>query len=236
MQMRKWLFTLTAVLALGTVTVSASAPSAGRIVNVTKSQFAGNEESLGMDSTGNILAAAWNDWHYNDGCGFSYSTDGGSTWAPQSFAPFTSFTNDPNVPGAGRFPIAGDPVVVWNPAFKTFDVVCQSFGLKAAQVNLQATTFDPAKANAGANVNFSYGAAVGGAPAWSGVTAITSGTANGSQKGSNGKFPDHEAGIVDTGPGAGHHYGRIYIAWAEFNGRGRPPPAIAYSEYNGATW
>ena len=234
--MRKWLFMLTAVVALGAVTVSASAPSVGPIVNVTNSQFAGNEESLGMDSTGNLLAAAWNDWHFNDGCGFSYSTNGGSTWAPESFAPFTSFTNDPNVPGAGKFPIAGDPVVVWNPKFSTFDVVCQAFGLSAHQINLLATTFDPAKANAQANQNFSYGTQVGGAPAWTGLASITIGSSNGSQKGSNGKFPDHEAGTVDTGTGPGHHFGRLYIAWAEFNGLGRSPIDLAYSDTNGASW
>ena len=234
--MRKWLFMLTAVVALGAVTVSASAPSVGPIVNVTNSQFAGNEESLGMDSTGNLLAAAWNDWHFNDGCGFSYSTNGGSTWAPESFAPFTSFTNDPNVPGAGKFPIAGDPVVVWNPKFSTFDVVCQAFGLSAHQINLLATTFDPAKANAQANQNFSYGTQVGGAPAWTGLASITIGSSNGSQKGSNGKFPDHEAGTVDTGTGPGHHFGRLYIAWAEFNGLGRSPIDLAYSDNNGTSW
>jgi len=227
---------LTAVVALGAVTVSASAPSVGPIVNVTNSQFAGNEESLGMDSNGNLLAAAWNDWHFNDGCGFSYSTNGGSTWAPESFAPFTSFTNDPNVPGAGKFPIAGDPVVVWNPKFSTFDVVCQAFGLSAHQINLLATTFDPAKANAQANQNFSYGTQVGGAPAWTGLASITIGSSNGSQKGSNGKFPDHEAGTVDTGTGPGHHFGRLYIAWAEFNGLGRSPIDLAYSDTNGASW
>jgi len=234
--MRKWLFMLTAVVALGAVTVSASTPNVGQIVNVTNSQFAGNEESLGMDSTGNLIAAAWNDWHFNDGCGFSYSTNGGSTWAPESFAPFTSFTNDPNVPGAGKFPIAGDPVVVWNPKFSTFDVVCQAFGLSAHQINLLATTFDPAKANAQANQNFSYGTQVGGAPAWTGLASVTIGSSNGSQKGSNGKFPDHEAGTVDTGTGPGHHFGRLYIAWAEFNGLGRSPIDLAYSDTNGASW
>jgi len=234
--MRKWLFTLTAVLALGTVTVSASAQNVGPIVNVTNSQFAGNEESLGMDSTGNLLAAAWNDWHFNDGCGFSYSTTGGATWAPESFAPFTSFTNDPNVPGIGRFPIAGDPVVVWNPKFSTFDVICQAFGLSAHQINLLATAFDPAKANASANVNFSYGAQVGGAPAWSPLVSITTGTSNGTQKGGNGKFPDHDAGSVDTGSGPGHHFGRLFNAWAEFDGSGRSPIDIAYSDDNGKTW
>ncbi len=158
--MRRWLSSLGAVLATVAVTVSASAPTVGPIVNVTNSQFAGNEESLGMDSTGTLLAAAWNDWHFNDGCGFSYSTDGGSTWAPESFAPFTSFTNDLNVPGAGLFPIAGDPVVVWNPKFHTFDVLCQAFGLSAHPIQLLATTFDPAKANANAKVTFSSGAQV----------------------------------------------------------------------------
>src|SRR5262249_23014373 len=165
------------------------------------SQFAGNEESLGMNSAGTLLASAWNDWHFNDGGGFSYSTDGGATWGPQTFAPFTSFTNDPNVAGIGVFPIAGDPVVGWNPKFATFDVVCQAFGLKGGRIQLLASTFDAAKANPSADENFSYGAAVGGAPAWTAPVAITTGTSNGTQKGSNGKLPDHEAGTVDTGTG-----------------------------------
>src|SRR5437868_12089275 len=88
-----------AILAALSVVVSASAATAPTPINVTNSQFAANEESLGMDASGNLLAASWNDWHYNDGCGFSYSTNGGTSWAPESFAPFTSFTNDPNVPG-----------------------------------------------------------------------------------------------------------------------------------------
>ena len=234
--MKRLLFTLSAAAALLATSVSASSANVGTIVDVTNSQFAGNEESLGMDSTGTLLAAAWNDWHFNDGCGFSYSTDGGATWAPESFAPFTSFTNDPNVAGAGTFPIAGDPVVVWNPRFNTFDVVCQAFGLSAHQIQLQATTFDPAKANKNANTNFSYGAQVGGAPAWTGLVAITTGTANGSQKGGQGKFPDHEAGVVDTGSGPGHHFGRVYIAWAEFSGAGKSPIDIAYSDDNGKSW
>ena len=225
-----------ALLAVVAISVSASSPSVSTPINVTKSQFAANEESLAMDASGTLLAAMWNDWHYNDGCGMSYSTDGGSTWARESFAPFTSFTNDPNLPGAGVFPIAGDPVIVWNPKFNTFDAICQAFGLNGSQVNLLATTFDPAKANAKANVNFSYGTAVGGAPAWTGLVPITTGKSNGIQKGSNGKFPDHEAGIVDTGTGPGHHYGRLYIAWAEFSGSGRSPIDLAYSDDNGHTW
>ena len=234
--MTKGLSTVGAIIAAIAVSVSASTTSVSSPLNVTNSQFAGNEESLGMDSTGTLLAASWNDWHYNDGCGFTYSTDGGTTWAPQTFAPFTSFTNDPNLPGAGRFPIAGDPVVVWNPAFHTFDVICQAFGLKAGQIQLLFATFDPARANASANENFSYGTAVGGAPAWTAPVPITTGKSNGSQKGSIGKFPDHEAGVVDTGTTPGHHFGRLYIAWAEFNGLGRSPIELAYSDDNGVTW
>src|SRR5579862_1500757 len=79
-------------------------------VNVTHDQFASNEESLGMNPDGSLLAAAWNSWDYNDGCGFSYSTNGGSSWAPRTFVPgFTAYTNDPSVPGTGRFSAAGDP-------------------------------------------------------------------------------------------------------------------------------
>ena len=126
------------------VTSLAGAASVSSPVLVTDDQFAANEESLGMDPSGQLLMGAWNDWHYNDGCGISYSTDGGNTWAPESFAPgFTFFTNDPSVPGSGPFAVAGDPAVVYNPKSGLFDVVCQSFGgLKAGQIQLLATTFD----------------------------------------------------------------------------------------------
>src|SRR6266571_355503 len=68
---------------------TASAP-----VDVTNDVYANNEESLGMSPNGQWLAGAWNDWEYNDGCGFSYSTDGGDHWAPESFVPgLTNFTN-----------------------------------------------------------------------------------------------------------------------------------------------
>src|SRR5439155_424762 len=193
----------------------AGAAAATAPVQVTDDQFAANEESLGMTPDGQTLLGMWNDWHFNDGCGISYSTDGGATRAPESFAPgFTFFTNDPDVPGTGPFAVAGDPVVVYNPRSGLFDVICQSFGgVKGNQIQLLATTFDVSKANADDPAN-SYGLGAWRLPA----VPITTGTANGSQKGSNGKFPDHEAGTIDTGSGPGHHYGRLYLAWAEFNG------------------
>jgi hypothetical protein len=212
----------------------AAAQTVSNPLDVTNSQFAGNEESLGVSPDGSLLAGAWNDWHHNDGCGFSYSTNGGARWAPESFVPgFTSLTNDPNVAGLNpKFTVAGDPSVVYNPKFGDFDVVCQAFGSATGnQIQLLATTFDPAKVTDPSNTNGSYGLAAWRLPA----AVITTGSSNGSIKGSNGQLPDHESIAVDTHPSS-PHYGRIYVGFAEFNGSGRAPIQVAYSDDNGATW
>jgi len=228
---------VSAVSALGLVTLPQAA-SAGSItvtkpVNVTHDLFADNEESLGMNGSGTLLAGAWNDFDFNDGCGFAFSTTGGSTWAPRTFVPgFTKFTNDPNVPGTGSFEVAGDPAVAWNPRFHTFDVVCQAFDVTPPfPIQLLETTFDPAKANPSAGENQSYGAA-----AWRHPVAVATGTSTGTQKGSSGQFPDHESIMVDTSTVAGHHFGRIYVTWAKFNGSGRSPIQVAFSDDNGRQW
>ena len=183
--MRRICLIAVAVLATLAATSLAGAAAVSTPVQVTDDQFAANEMSLGMDPTGRLLMGMWNDWHFNDGCGIWSSTDGGATWAPESFAPgFTAFTNDPAVPGTGPFTIAGDPVVVYNPKSGLFDVVCQSFGVPANKVNLLSTTFDVTKANANDPAD-SYGLGAWRLPA----VAIASGTSPGTQKGSNGKFP-----------------------------------------------
>ncbi len=235
---RKLLIVATvAVLVAAAIVAAASAIGAGTAsapVDVTNDIYANNEESLGMSPDGQWLAGAWNDWEFNDGCGFSYSTDGGDHWAPESFAPFTAFSNTPGVDPIfpTKFAIAGDPSVVFNPKSNKFDVICQAFGTKSGnQIQLLSTTFDPTKADPNADVNLSYGAA-----AWTPQVAIATGKSSGSQKGSNGQFPDHEAVTVDTGTGAGHHFGRLFVAWAEFSGLGRSPIDIAYSDDDGAHW
>src|SRR5437016_6581831 len=158
------LFALVVAVALtgvGVSSASAAAPPRGTRVtspfNVSNDLYAQNEESLGMSSNASVLAGAWNDWNYNDGCGFSYSTNGGTSWASQTFVPgFTRFTNDPNVAGTGTFDVAGDPAVVFDPKSGLFDVICQVFGSKTGnQAQLLSTTFDPAKANPNADVNAS---------------------------------------------------------------------------------
>jgi len=191
---------LTALAVLSVLIAAASAVAAGttvvsKPVNVTNSLYAGNEESLGMDPAGTLLAGAWNDWHYNDGCGFSYSTDGGSSWAPETFVPgLTAFTNDPSIAGTGSFGIAGDPAVAYNPKSGLFDVICQAFGATGGAIELLSTTFNPAQANPKADVNQSYGLNAWRLPA----TPVTTGASNGTQKGSGGQFPDHETIAVDT--------------------------------------
>ena len=159
-----------AICALAATSLAGAAGTVSPPVQVTDDQFAANEESLGMDPSGQVMLGMWNDWHYNDGCGISYSTDGGPHWAPESFAPFTAFTNDPSVPGTGTFAIAGDPVVVYNPKSGLFDVICQAFGAPAHQIQLLSTTFDVTKANP-TLTNSSYGLSAWRLP----TVAITSG-------------------------------------------------------------
>src|SRR5438094_27162 len=72
----------------------------------------------------------------------------GSRRSPTSSRTATSCTNDPDVSGTGPFPIAGDPVVVYNPKSGLFDVICQAFGGKRSQkVQLLSTTFDTSLAD-----------------------------------------------------------------------------------------
>lgn len=233
-RLRLLLLAVSATMAIALPATMAAAGPATTTVDVTHDQHADNEEALGMNHDGTQLAAAWNDYDYNDGCGFSYSTDGGSSWAPRTFVPgLTAFTNDPSVPGTGAFAAAGDPAVAFDPRSGRFDVVCQAFGGQhGGQIELLATTFDPAMADPALGENSSYGRR-----AWTTPVAVTTGTSNGSQKGSNGNFPDHESIAVDPGgTGLYHHVGRLYVTWAEFDGSGRSPIQLAYSDDDGASW
>jgi hypothetical protein len=62
-----------------------------------------------------------------------------------------------------------------------------------------------------------------------------SGVGKGAGTGGNGQFPDHEAITVDKWPGS-PHYGRIYVAQAQFHGNGGPSPIEVFWSDNGTTW
>src|SRR5947208_14850211 len=128
------LFAVVSVLAVvltgagGSSASAAAAPRGTRVtspLDVSNDLYAQNEESLGMTPDGSVLAGAWNDWNYNDGCGFSYSTNGGSSWAPQTFVPgFTRFTDDPGIAGTGTVDAAGGPAALLGPTSGLFGVTC----------------------------------------------------------------------------------------------------------------
>ena len=80
------------------------------------------------------------------------------------------------------------------------------------------------KANPNTGEDQSYGAA-----AWTHPGAVATGTSTGTQKGSKGQFSDHESIMVDASTATGHHFGRIYVTWAKFNGSGRSPIQVTFS-------
>ena len=65
---------------------------------------------------------------------------------------------------------------------------------------------------------------------------VATGTSTGTQKGSKGQFSDHASIMVDTSTAARHHFGRIYVTWAKFNGSSRSPIQVAFSDDNGQRW
>src|SRR5205807_3980208 len=68
--------------------------------------------------------------------------------------------------------------------------------------------------------------------AWqkTGLTQVSTWNGNGKSKGSNGQFPDHESIHVDS-------QGRIYLTWAQFDGKGTHSPVyVAVSTNGGASF
>src|SRR3954447_12863340 len=122
---------LVATLALA-APASAASISVSRPVNVTQDQLSQNETPIAVNpaNAANMITGA-NDWNYNDGCEVSVTFNGGKSWTgalPNGFLPgITKFTNDPNVPGTGRYDAGGDPVIAFSPDGKVAYYVCQAF-------------------------------------------------------------------------------------------------------------
>jgi hypothetical protein len=209
---------LTVFAAAAFTTGSAGAFTIGAPVNVTQDTLSQNETPLAVNPANpQMLLSGSNDWNYNDGCGMYVSMNGGASWTgalPEGYLPgITKYTNDPNVAGTGAYDAGGDPVVAFSPDGKTAYFVCQSFNFTPPyQIQLL----------------LNRGTVTSTGITWqtTGLTPISTWNGNGKTKGGNGQFPDHESIHVDAA-------GRIYVTWAQFNGKSTHSPVLAATSTNG---
>ena len=189
------------------------------VVNVSDDTTAQNETPLAVNprNSQNLLTGN-NDWNYNGGCGVNASFDGGKSWTktlPNGFLPgVTAFTNDPSVPGTGRYDFGGDPAVAFGPDGTAY-FAC--FGYQSSPpygVGLLLS-----RSTDGGRTWLAGGSAQP-------LTLVTSFTGNGKARGSTGQFPDHDAIHVAND-------GTIYVTWAQFNGLGTHSPVYVATSTNG---
>ena len=209
------------ITTLGTPNFSALGTGSVAVANVSRDTTAQNETPIAVNPANPLnMIAGNNDWNYNDGCGVNATLDGGKTWTPtlpSGFIPgITLYTDDPAVPGTGRYDYAGDPAVAFSPDGRTAYFAC--FGYQAAQpygvVLLLSRSTDGGRTW------------TAGGPAHP-LTLVSAFTGDGKARGSNGQFPDHEAMTVAND-------GTIYIAWAHFTGfSAHSPIFIAVSRDGG---
>jgi hypothetical protein len=218
-------------VALATATITgggaAASPTIGvSVVDVSQTPPSGdvtaqNETPIAVNPANpqNMITGA-NDWNYNDGCAVNATFDGGRTWTPtlpSGYLPgITKFTNDPAVPGSGAYDAGGDPTIAFSPDGSTAYYVCQAFNFTSPF-------------NMALLLNRSHD----GGRTWqtSGLTQVSTGTGKSASKGSNGQFADHENIHVDP------TNGRVYVAWAQFNGLSTHSPVnVAISDDGGNTF
>ena len=201
----------------------ASGGGSAFVVNVTNDTTAQNETPIAVNprNSQNFIVGG-NDWNYNDGCSVNASLDGGKTWTatlPNGFLPgVTKYTNDPAVPGTGRYDFGGDPAVAFGPDGVAY-FAC--FGYQASPpygvVLLLSRSTDGGR---------TWLAGDASAP----LTQVAVWQGNGISRGSSGQFPDHEQMHV-----AGD--GTIYVTWAQFTGRSSHSPVyVATSRDGGQTF
>jgi hypothetical protein len=190
------------------------------VVNVTNDTTAQNETPIAVNprNSQNFVVGG-NDWNYNNGCSVNASLDGGRSWTPtlpNGFLPgVTKFTNDPAVPGTGRYDFGGDPAVAFGPDGIAY-FAC--FGYQATQ------PYD---------VALLLSRSTDGGVTWlkggdaEPLTQVSVWQGNGISRGSNGQFPDHDAIHVAKD-------GTVYLTWAQFNGKGSHSPVyVATSNDHG---
>ena len=197
--------------------ISSDLSSSAKVVDVSRDQLSQNETPLAINPTNplNLITGA-NDWNYNDGCAVNATFDGGKTWTPtlpDGFIPgLTKFTNDPNVPGTGKYDADGTAYFVaqafnFTPPFEIALYVTRS--IDGGRTWLDGKTQKPVQVSV-----------------WNG---------NGKSKGSNGQFPDHESIHVDLSPSS-PFYGSIYVAWVQFSGNTHSPVNVSVSRDGAKTF
>jgi hypothetical protein len=206
-------------LVAGTESRATSSGGAVRVVNVTNDTTAQNETPIAVNPQNplNFVVGA-NDWNYNDGCSVNASLDGGKSWTatlPNGFLPgVTKYTNDPAVPGTGRYDFGGDPAVAFGPDGVAY-FAC--FGYQATPPY---------------NVALLLSRSTDGGVTWlpggdaAPLTQVSVWQGNGISKGSMGQFPDHEAIHVAND-------GTIYLTWAQFTGSSSHSPVYVSTSRDG---
>ncbi len=196
------------------------------VVDVTRDLEAQNESPLAANplNQDNLLTGN-NDFNLNDGCGFNVSFDGGRTWTPtlpNGFVPgLTRFTNDPSVPGAGVYDVAGDPAVAFGRDGTAY-FACQAFNVTPP---FQIALFVSRSTDGG----LTWPDGINTKP-----VQVSTWTGNGKAKGSEGQFPDHESIAVDTNPHSRSRFSRsVYVTWVQFNGLIHSPVQVAFSRDGG---
>jgi hypothetical protein len=193
------------------------------VVNVTDDTTAQNETPLAVNprNAQNFIVGG-NDWNYNDGCSVNASFDGGRSWTatlPNGFLPgVTKYTNDPSVPGTGRYDYGGDPAVAFGPDGVAY-YAC--FGYQA--VSPYNVVLLLSRSTDGGRTWLRGGSA-------DPLTQVAIWQGAGISKGSTGQFPDHEQMHVAND-------GTIYVTWAQFTGYSSHSPVyVATSSDGGRTF
>jgi hypothetical protein len=201
----------------GPVVLHVQSFSGGGPTDVTDDTTAQNETPLAINPLNpQNLVTGNNDWNYNDGCGVNASLDGGKTWTktlPAGFVPgVTRYTNDPAVAGTGTGDFGGDPAVGFGPDGTAY-FACFTYDGTSTRLLMS-------RSSDGGRTWLKGGSAEP-------LALVSAFNGNGTSRGSNGQFPDHEA--ITVAPD-----GTVYVTWAQFHGYGSNSPIWIATSTDGA--
>lgn len=198
-----------AMLAVALLPAAALAgPRLGPIVNLSNDRLTDNEVTLAVNPANpSNLIAGWNEWEEHNGVGYSYSFDGGRTWAPASFLPYVTNRDDEGLPAEGHFQIGGDPVFVFTADGVAWAVV-QAFNVtppfEVEMLALRSTD---------------------GGRTWEKPLVVSADREEGESRAENERFPDRQAVAADLALFSPFR-GSVYVAWAQSHSLYGPSPVL----------